>query len=160
LEKQFGEKGMLILTSATKLAIIFSGIFLWVGMLTGVWKYYQIRNTELARAHYYVDIAHRSSLLYAAASLILAALSYFTSLSDSLSLFCVVANLFFFSMSILVYIIHGMLKDTTNQFKQPHKLGQWSIPRWCMTFLMLSLIMVELGATAVLLLGTILKFTS
>ncbi|ENW82310.1 MULTISPECIES: hypothetical protein [unclassified Acinetobacter] len=151
---------MLILTSATKLAIIFSGIFLWVGMLTGVWKYYQIRNTELARAHYYVDIAHRSSLLYAAASLILAALSYFTSLSDSLSLFCVVANLFFFSMSILVYIIHGMLKDTTNQFKQPHKLGQWSIPRWCMTFLMLSLIMVELGATAVLLLGTILKFTS
>ncbi|MEQ1310626.1 hypothetical protein [Acinetobacter sp. XH1639] len=151
---------MLILTSATKLAIIFSGIFLWVGMLTGVWKYYQIRNTELARAHYYVDIAHRSSLLYAAASLILAALSYFTSLSDSLSLFCVVANLFFFSMSILVYIIHGMLKDTTNQFKQPHKLGQWSIPRWCMTFLMLGLIMVELGATAVLLLGTILKFTS
>jgi len=151
---------MLILTSATQLAIIFSGIFLWIGMLTGVWKYYQIRNTELARAHYYVDIAHRSSLLYAAASLILAALSYFTSLSDSLSLFCVVANLFFFSMSILVYIIHGMLKDTTNQFKQPHKLGQWSIPRWCMTFLMLSLIMVELGATAVLLLGTILKFTS
>jgi len=147
---------MLILTSATKLAIIFSGIFLWVGMLTGVWKYYQIRNTELARAHYYVDIAHRSSLLYAAASLILAALSYFTSLSDSLSLFCVV----FFSMSILVYIIHGMLKDTTNQFKQPHKLGQWSIPRWCMTFLMLNLIIVELGATAVLLLGTILKFTS
>ncbi|MCH7332981.1 hypothetical protein [Acinetobacter modestus] len=151
---------MLILTSATKLAIIFSGIFLWVGMLTGVWKYYQIRNTELARAHYYVDIAHRSSLLYAAASLILAALSYFTSLSDSLSLFCVVANLFFFSMSILVYIIHGMLKDTTNQFKQPHKLGQWSIPRWCMTFLMLNLIIVELGATTVLLLGTILKFTS
>ena len=151
---------MLVLTTATQWAIVFSGIFLWIGMLTGVWKYLQIRRSVQGRAHYYVDIAHRSSLLYAAASLILAALSYFTSLSDSLSLFCVVANLFFFSMSILVYIIHGMLKDTTNQFKQPHKLGQWSIPRWCMTFLMLSLIMVELGATAVLLLGTILKFTS
>ena len=148
------------LTLASEIAIVASGIFLLIGMLTGVWKYLQIRQSEHARAHYYVDIAHRSSLLYAAASLILAALSYFTSLSDSLSLFCVVANLFFFSMSILVYIIHGMLKDTTNQFKQPHKLGQWSIPRWCMTFLMLSLIMVELGATAVLLLGTILKFTS
>ncbi|MFM6958068.1 MAG: hypothetical protein ACKOXD_05840 [Acinetobacter sp.] len=151
---------MLVLTSATELAIIFSGIFLWVGMITGVWKYYQIRNTELARAHYYVDIAHRSSLLYAAASLILAALSFFTSLSDALSLFCVIANLFFFSISILVYIIHGMLKDTTNQFKQPHKLGRWSIPRWCMTFLMLNLIIVELGATTVLLLGTIVKFTN
>ena len=151
---------MFALTQATELSIIFSGIFLWVGMLTGVWKYYQIRKTELARAHYYVDIAHRSSLLYAAASLILAALSYFTILPDMWALACVVANLFFFAMSILTYIIHGMLKDTTNQFKQPHKLGQWSIPRWCMTFLMLSLIMVELGATAVLLLGTILKFTS
>ncbi len=151
---------MFALTQATELLIIFSGIFLWVGMLTGVWKYYQIRKTELARAHYYVDIAHRSSLLYAAASLILAALSYFTILPDMWTLACVVANLFFFAMSILTYIIHGMLKDTTNQFKQPHKLGQWSIPRWCMTFLMLSLIMVELGATAVLLLGTILKFTS
>ena len=151
---------MFALTQATELSIIFSGIFLWVGMLTGVWKYYQIRKTELARAHYYVDIAHRSSLLYAAASLILAALSYFTILPDMWTLACVVANLFFFAMSILTYIIHGMLKDTTNQFKQPHKLGQWSIPRWCMTFLMLRLIMVELGATAVLLLGTILKFTS
>ncbi len=27
---------------AVKIAIIFSGIFLWIGMLTGVWKYWQI----------------------------------------------------------------------------------------------------------------------
>ena len=60
---------------AMELAIIFSGIFLWVGMLTGVWKYYQIRRSQQSRAHYYVDIAHRSSLLYASASLILACLS-------------------------------------------------------------------------------------
>ncbi|WP_151776040.1 hypothetical protein, partial [Acinetobacter colistiniresistens] len=122
---------MLVLNSATQLAIIFSGIFLWMGMLTGVWKYYQIRQSELARAHYYVDIAHRSSLLYASASLILAALSFFTVLSDSLVLFCVVANLFFFTMSILIYILHGLLKDTTNQFKQPHQIGRWTLPVWC-----------------------------
>ncbi|WP_151743088.1 hypothetical protein, partial [Acinetobacter sp. TUM15113] len=124
---------MLVLNSATQLAIIFSGIFLLMGMSTGVWKYYQIRHTELARAHYYVDIAHRSSLLYASASLILAALSFFTVLSDSLVLFCVVANLFFFTMSILIYILHGLLKDTTNQFKQPHQVGRWTLPAWCMT---------------------------
>ena len=149
---------MFVLTQATELSIIFSGIFLWVGMLTGVWKYYQIRKTELARAHYYVDIAHRSSLLYAAASLILAALSYFTVLSDMWTLACVIVNLFFFAMSILTYIIHGLLKDTTNQFKQPHQLGQRAIPAWCMTLMMLSLIIVELGATAILLCGTIAKF--
>lgn len=149
---------MYALNSATQLAIVFSGIFLWVGMLTGVWKYYQIRQTAQARAHYYVDIAHRSSLLYAAASLILAALSFFTVLPDSIALFCVVANLFFFAMSILIYILHGLLKDTTNQFKQPHQMGKWTLPAWCMTLMMLSLIIVELGATGILVLGTILQF--
>ena len=149
---------MFVLNAATQLAIVFSGIFLWVGMLTGVWKYYQIRQTAQARAHYYVDIAHRSSLLYAAASLILAALSFFTVLSDSIALFCVVANLFFFAMSILIYILHGLLRDTTNQFKQPHQVGKWILPTWCMTLMMLSLIIVELGATGILVLGTILQF--
>ncbi|MCU4336578.1 hypothetical protein [Acinetobacter dispersus] len=149
---------MFVLNAATQLAIVFSGIFLWVGMLTGVWKYYQIRQTAQARAHYYVDIAHRSSLLYAAASLILAALSFFTVLSDSIALFCVVANLFFFAMSILIYILHGFLRDTTNQFKQPHQVGKWTLPAWCMTLMMLSLIIVELGATGILVLGTIVQF--
>ncbi|MDO3663442.1 hypothetical protein [Acinetobacter higginsii] len=149
---------MYVLNTATQLAIVFSGIFLWVGMLTGVWKYYQIRQTAQARAHYYVDIAHRSSLLYAAASLILAALSFFTVLSDSIALFCVVANLFFFAMSILIYILHGLLRDTTNQFKQPHQVGKWTLPAWCMTLMMLSLIIVEMGATGILVLGTIVQF--
>mgnify|MGYP006897788693 FL=1 len=66
------------LNLAVKLAILFSGIFLWVGMLTGVWKYLQIRNSAQSRAHYYVDIAHRSSLLYAPAAIILAVLAYYS----------------------------------------------------------------------------------
>ncbi|EFF82363.1 hypothetical protein [Acinetobacter haemolyticus] len=146
------------LKDATQIAIVFSGVFLWIGMLTGVWKYYQIRQTEQARAHYYVDIAHRSSLLYAAASLILAVLSHFTILAESVVLFCVLANLFFFAMSILTYIIHGLLKDTTNQFKRPHQLGRLTLPTWSMTIMMLALIIVELGATGILLLGTMLSF--
>ncbi|WPO68793.1 hypothetical protein SDC64_07700 [Acinetobacter haemolyticus] len=146
------------LKDATQIAIVFSGVFLWIGMLTGVWKYYQIRQTEQARAHYYVDIAHRSSLLYAAASLILAVLSHFAILAESVVLFCVLANLFFFAMSILTYIIHGLLKDTTNQFKRPHQLGRLTLPTWSMTIMMLALIIVELGATGILLLGTMLSF--
>lgn len=149
---------MYTLIIATQCAIIFSGIFLWVGMLTGVWKYYQIRHTPQARAHYYVDIAHRSSLLYAAASLILAALSHFTVLADDIALFCVIVNLFFFSFAILSYILHGLLQDTTNQFKQPHQLARWTLPNWCMTLMMIALILAELGATLILLLGTVFKF--
>lgn len=146
------------LTIASQWAIVFSGFYLWIGMLTGIWKYYQIRHSERAKAHYYVDIAHRSSLLYAAASLILAMLSQFTVLPNHIALLCVLANLIFFTFAILSYILHGLLQDTANQFKQPHKLGRWILPSWCMTLAMLLLIIAEFGATSILLLGTVLKF--
>jgi len=144
------------LTQAVAWAVLFSGIFLWVGMLTGIWKYYQIRQSAQARAHYYVDIAHRSSLLYAPASLIIAVLAYFSVWNELLNLILVLTNLFFFSFSILSYILHGWLKDTTNQFKQPHQVGRWHLPKWMLSSAMILLIIGELGATAGLLLGTML----
>lgn len=141
------------LSLAVKLAILFSGIFLWVGMLTGVWKYLQIRNSAQSRAHYYVDIAHRSSLLYAPATLILAVLAYYSQFSEIINLICVVLNLAFFSFSIGAYILHGMLKDTTNQFKKPHQLGKVQLPGILMTLAMIGLIVAELGGTGILLWG-------
>lgn len=144
------------LNQSVSLAIIFSGVFLWVGMLTGVWKYYQIRQSEQARAHYYVDIAHRSSLLYAPASLILAVLAFFSVWAQGLNLIFVLINLFFFSFSILSYVLHGWLKDTSNQFKQPHQMGRWHLPKWMLSSAMIFLVIGELGATAGLLLGAIM----
>lgn len=141
------------LSLAVRLSLLFSGVYLWVGMLTGVWKYQQIKVSAQARAHYYVDIAHRSSLLYAPAALILAVLAYFSVWSDVINLICVVLNLIFFSFSILTYIMHGYLQDTQNQFRQPHQLGKWSIPNGCMTVAMWALVIAEVGATGVLLLG-------
>ncbi len=141
------------LSLAVKLAILFSGIFLWVGMLTGVWKYLQIRNSAQSRAHYYVDIAHRSSLLYAPAALILAVLAYYSQFSETINLICVVLNLAFFSFSIGAYILHGILKDTTNQFKKPHQLGKVQLPGILMTLAMIGLIVAELGGTGILLWG-------
>lgn len=141
------------LSLAVKLAILFSGIFLWVGMLTGVWKYLQIRNSAQSRAHYYVDIAHRSSLLYAPATLILAVLAYYSQFSETINLICVILNLAFFSFSIGAYILHGVLKDTTNQFKKPHQLGKVQLPGILMTFAMIGLIVAELGGTGILLWG-------
>ncbi|AXY56559.1 hypothetical protein CDG60_08265 [Acinetobacter chinensis] len=142
------------LALSIRLAIVFSGIFLWVGMLTGVWKYLQIRQSEQSRAHYYVDIAHRSSLLYAPASLILAVLSYFSVWTELWNLVFVVLNLIFFSFSVLSYILHGLLKDTTNQFRTPHQMGRFHLPTWMMTFAMLLLVLAEVGATGMLLLGS------
>ncbi|WOE43002.1 hypothetical protein [Acinetobacter chinensis] len=142
------------LALSVRLAIVFSGIFLWMGMLTGVWKYLQIRQSEQSRAHYYVDIAHRSSLLYAPASLILAVLSYFSAWTELWNLMFVILNLIFFSFSVLSYILHGLLKDTTNQFRTPHQMGRFYLPTWMMTFAMLLLVLAEVGATGMLLLGS------
>ena len=153
-----GTKGMgmlLDLDIAVKLGIVFSGLYLWVGMLTGVWKYSQMRKSELARAHYYVDIAHRSSLLYAPASLILAVLAYFSAWSAFWNFIFVVINLVFFSFSILSYVLHGLLKDTQNQFKHPQRIGSWSLPKGALALAMFFLIVGELGATLMLLLGAL-----
>lgn len=142
------------LSFAIRIAILFSGIFLWVGMLTGAWKYIEISRSVQARAHYYVDIAHRSSLLYAPATLILAILAYFSVWQDDVNLICVLVNLFFFSVSILSYVLHGWLKDTPNQFKQPHRLGKkGEIPKHLLQVMMWILLLVEILATAILLFG-------
>ncbi|MFW1800335.1 hypothetical protein ACG9YX_09905 [Acinetobacter nematophilus] len=143
------------LSLSVKLAVIFSGIYLWVGMLTGVWKYVQISRSELARAHYYVDIAHRSSLLYAPASLILAVMAYCSSFQEIINLLCVMVNLVFFSFSIASYVLHGWLKDTTNQFKQPHQLGNVHLPKTLLRLAMILLVIGEIFATGALLLGMI-----
>lgn len=146
------------LTVAAQYAIVSSGIFLWVGMLTGVWKYQQIRTSKHARAHIYVDVAHRSSLLYASASLILAVLASYSIWSDDVNLYCVVLNVVFFSFAILSYILHGALADTTNQFKAPYILAKWHLPKWVLELAMLALIVAELGSTLVLLIGVVKKF--
>ncbi|RZG48668.1 hypothetical protein [Acinetobacter wuhouensis] len=144
---------LMSLTLAVKLALLFSGIFLFVGMLTGVWKYVQISQSELARAHYYVDIAHRSSLLYAPATLILAVMAYFSIWSEKVNLFFIITNLIFFSFSIASYVLHGWMKDTSNQFKQPHQLGKIQLPKIILRIAMILLVIGEIGATAGLLLG-------
>lgn len=146
---------LITLNLSVKLALIFSGVYLWVEMLTGVWKYVQISRSELARAHYYVDIAHRSSLLYAPASLILAVMAYCSSFQEIINLLCVIVNLVFFSFSIASYVLHGWLKDTTNQFKQPHQLGAVHLPKILLRLAMILLVIGEIFATGILLLGMI-----
>ena len=141
------------LALAVKIAIIFSGIFLWIGMFTGVWKYWQIRQSPQSRAHYYVDIAHRSSLLYAPATLILAVLAYYSDLSSAMNLICVLVNIVFFSFSIAAYMLHGFLQETTHQFKQPHQLGRFHLPGSLLSLAMLGLIIAELGGPGILLYG-------
>lgn len=141
------------LSAAVALAFLASGVFLLVGLLTGVWKYLAIMSSEKARAPYYVDIAHRAALLYACSSLILAMLAYFSVWSVAVNFWAVMLNVIYFALAIGTYVIHGLLKDTDNQLRRPHRLGKMSLPSFLIQGFMWSLIIAEVGGTVVLLVG-------
>ena len=141
------------MSPAVALGILGAGVFLVVGLLTGIWKYVAIMQSDKARAPYYVDIAHRASLLYASAALILAGLAYFSVWSDSVNWLAVIANIVYFALAIGTYVIHGALKDTDNQLRSPHRLGPMTLPRFLIQLFMWSLIVAEVGGTVVLLVG-------
>lgn len=143
----------IVLKPAMALAILSAGLFLVVGLLTGVWKYVAIMQSERARAPYYVDIAHRASLLYASSSLILAALAYFSVWSENVNMMAVLLNVIYFALAIGTYVIHGLLKDTDNQLRRPHRLGNKTLPSLLIQLFMWSLIVAEIGGTLVLLAG-------
>jgi len=67
------------MSAAESLAIVAAGVFFLNGLLTGVWKYLQMRKSPDALAHPYVDIAHRTSLMYSFAAILLA---YFARIAD------------------------------------------------------------------------------
>ena len=142
-----------VISPAVALGVLGAGIFLVVGLLTGIWKYVAIMQSDKARAPYYVDIAHRSSLMYAGASLILVALAYFSVWSDGVNWWAMLANMVYFALAIGTYVIHGLLKDTDNQLRSPHRLGPMTLPRVLIHLFMWSLIVAEVGGTLVLLAG-------
>lgn len=141
------------LPSGVALGIMAAGVFLVAGLLTGVWKYVEMMRSENARAPYYVDIAHRASLLYANCSLILAVLAYFSTWSEAVNFWAVLLNVIYFALAIALYAVHGILKDTNNQLRKPHRLGPLTLPSMLLHLAVFSLIVAEIGGTLVLLAG-------
>ncbi|TVP53418.1 MAG: hypothetical protein EA349_13810 [Halomonadaceae bacterium] len=135
---------------AEKLCLSAAFVFFITGLLTGIWKYRHMARSTDASAPTYVNIAHRSSLLYSFAAILLgqfAALSVFPPLVNTLA---AAATLTLFAMAILAYIIHGILQDTDNQLRRPHQLGNSTLPGWMMSSFMTVLIVAEVGGALVL----------
>ncbi len=145
--------------SAVALAIISAGVFFLVALLTGVWKYLQIRASEHASAHPYVDIAHRASLMYSFAALLLARFAEISQLSQRVEWWAVLLPLLYFAYAILLYIIHGALKDTENQLKPPFRMGSLVLPPVFIGFSMWSLIFAEIGGFLVLFYGVLVALS-
>lgn len=133
------------------------GAFFLVGLLSGAWKYLRIRSSADARAPLYVDLAHRSALLYAFAGALLSRLCERNAWSGAVNLAAAVVLQLFFATSVAAYILHGALGDTDNQFRQPHRLGRGSIPASSMTAFMVALIAAEVSAFLVIFSGFLVE---
>ena len=142
--------------TAEILATLAAGSFFLTGLLTGVWKYLQIHQSPRGEAHPYVDIAHRTALLYSFACLLLAYFTRLSQLDGTLELIAVAAQVLFFALAVLSYVLHGWLGDTDNQLRRPFLLGRWQVPGVLMGGFMTLLIIGEIGGFLVLFAGVIL----
>jgi hypothetical protein len=56
---------------AVQITLAAAGLFLFVGLIGGVMKYHGIMTSENHRAPVYIDVAHRASLMYSFAALVM-----------------------------------------------------------------------------------------
>lgn len=139
--------------SPYELGLAWSGMFLLVGLLTGVWKYREIMRSADSSAPMYVDIAHRSSLMYSFACAVLALLAQRSAWPDWLDLLGIWLSVTFFAAAVASYVIHGWLRDTDNQLATPHQLGTGTVPAVLIRGFMVALIIGEIGGLLIVFSG-------
>ena len=128
----------------TTVIVLAAGLLLLWALGLGVLKYHQMSTSADGAAHPYVDIAHRAALMYSFAALVLAVLAQFSAWSVPVDLAAASVVLLFFVAAIAGYTVHGIRRDTENQFVHP-------VPGTHV--FMLLLIIGEIGGTAVLVAG-------
>lgn len=143
--------------NADQLCLLAAGLFFFTGLLTGWWKYLCIARSDTATAPAYVDIAHRSSLMYAFAAILLREFVPFSPLSPVGTLWAAGMPLLFFGLAIAMYIVHGLLRDTDNQLRAPHRLGTLTLPGICIHGFMWLLGAAEIGGFTILLYGFLIS---
>lgn len=146
------------MTPAQNLCLFASGLFLLTGLITGVWKYLDMIKSENKQAHYYIDTCHRASLLYSFACLVILQFVNLSPYSSGLTLLFSGLPIAFFAFAISTYLVHGILKDTENQFESPHKLGSYSLPKILFHGSMVLLIIAEIGGFGALFAGYLFTY--
>lgn len=128
----------------TRITVFAAGLIFLLAVCLGIWKYRQMTTNENHLAHPYVDIAHRSALLYSFATMLVAVFVELSAWPTWLNLTAAMVVVFFFVVAIATYITHGIRRDTTNQFEHTDASLRAG---------MTALIVGEIGGFAVLLAG-------
>ena len=132
------------MTLAVKISLLFAGLFLLNGMITGVWKYAKIMSSTEHRAPVYVDIAHRASFFYSFASLVIAELLKFSPFTPNWQIVIAAFPLAYFLLTVAGYMKEGALDRTENIFSERNFVTTW---------FMYGLIAAEIGGLILILGG-------
>ena len=132
------------LSTPTMATLLATGLIFLLALVLGIWKYRQMATSPDHLAHPYVDIAHRSALLYSFATLLVAVFVELSAWPAWINAAAAATIIVFFVGAIVSYILHGAKQDTTNQLSQPG-LG--------IHLAMAALIVAEIGGFLVLLTG-------
>ena len=132
------------LGNATMATLMAAGLIFLLALILGIWKYRQMATSPDHLAHPYVDIAHRSALLYSFATLLVAVFVELSAWPAWVNATAASIIIVFFVGAIGSYILHGAKRDTTNQLSQPGR---------SIHVLMTALIIAETGGFTILLTG-------
>jgi amino acid transporter len=103
----------------TKAVLLAAALMFLFALLLGVWKYRQMSESPDGLAHPYVDTAHRAALLYSFALLLVATFVELSGWSAAVNLVAAGAMILYFFAAVIGYAVHGRLRDTDNQFRDP-----------------------------------------
>lgn len=132
------------LSTPTMATLLAAGLIFLLALVLGIWKYRQMATSPDHLAHPYVDIAHRSALLYSFATLLVAVFVELSAWPAWINAAAAATIIVFFVGAIVSYILHGAKQDTTNQLSQPGR---------GIHLAMAALIVGEIGGFLVLLTG-------
>ena len=136
----------LLNNTASRIALSASGIFFMTGLLTGLWKYLCIRQSQSAAAPHYVNTAHRAALMYAFSAQLLAVFAAISAFSNLVNTIAVIPPLLFFGIAIGHYINLGLTTVSNNSLRDsPDKAKDYLILNILAT--------AEIGGFSILLIG-------
>ncbi len=132
------------MSTAVKISLAASGLYLLLGMLFGVVKYAKTMRSAEHRAPVYIDIAHRAAFMYSFAALVMAKLLEYSPYTERVQLGALGLVLLFFTLTIFGYFAEGLRDRTDNMFRERNFTTTWY---------MYLLIAGEIGGLAVILWG-------
>ncbi|MEP6903221.1 MAG: hypothetical protein ABJA66_15840 [Actinomycetota bacterium] len=110
---------------AVKISLLSSGLFLMLGMLTGILKYRGMMQSATHTAPVYIDIAHRTALLYSFAMLVAAKLLEYNPYSVTIQTAAAGLMITFFALTFAGHLTHGLKNDTDNLFRERNFSTTW-----------------------------------